>query len=96
VAEDIKEFDISLLRKSIQFGVNEVVQQLERKREQVALEQIDADSFLTTLDKACSILKKLEKREPKEKEVEEEKDPVKIKAGKQIGYSTRKYLAKTA
>ena len=91
-----EDFDISLLRKSIQLGVNEVVQQLERKREQVALEQIETDSFLTTLDKACSILKKLEQREPKAKKEVEQKDPVKIKAGKQIGYSTRKYLATSA
>jgi len=80
-----EDFDISLLRKSIQLSVNEVVQQLERKREQVALEQIETDSFLTTLDKACSILKKLEGK----KEVEKKE---KTSKKQEMSYVMKKYI----
>ena len=78
------EFDIDLLRKSIQLGVNEVVHQLEAKREKVALEEIDADSFLTTLDKAVTILKKLESK----KTVTKEKDSKKT----EISHVMKKYM----
>ncbi len=78
------EFDIDLLRKSIQLGVNEVVHQLEAKREKVALEEIDADSFLTTLDKAVTILKKLETK----KTVTKEKDSKKT----EVSYVMKKYM----
>ena len=80
----VDEFDIDRLRKSIQLGVNEVVHQLEAKREKVTLNEIDADSFLTTLDKAVTILKKLEAK----KTVTKEKDGKKT----EVSYVMKKYM----
>lgn len=80
----VDEFDIDMLRKSIQLGVNEVVHQLEAKREKVTLNEIDADSFLTTLDKAVTILKKLEAK----KTVTKEKDGKKT----EVSYVMKKYM----
>ena len=83
------DINTDALKEELELGINEVVGFLRLKREN--LKDSDVDSYLSTLDKACGILKKTENMF-----IDASSGPTsKTKGDKKVGYSTQKYLNKT-